>query len=684
MPEPTPILGRRRSLALAPLIAVTLLSSHPAAFAFMDHGGHISRDFAKGVLRWPTETGIDSEEIVLFTWAGDGTQSEKLTLFAFCASGFCSSDVLSSTSNEHEDRCIDAPEGEPVLEPTHSEHCESREGCLWAWELPHSRGNTSYAPPVVTQVGEIPEDAEDPPTTDRVFVATANDGGGGSVWSFDLNGKCHWEARFTNKEAKSGFYARPAVQELGGADDPTQGRLVFAPALNNSKMQVLFDGDPGAYESGRPWGAFSDPDPDVGNGIPGIPIDQPGSSGGRVRFGPIVECEDPCVIPEVFIGAENGNSKRGLYHFHVCPRTGVPACLDGMGEPIFPTTDPNGKEQDGYRLVWDILHPTLPMKLGGAIIQDPGEPTQRFLVATLDNSAGVAVFDVTRAEAPVGIEPTSCGTDSVPAFDPLDCFAVHERLPGEGAEVVRGAHRSRPIAVYETSTGCAGPVCACEPGDPDCAPVVYIGQKEGAPNNGGQVWKFRLRIGQEDASWAAGELDNAVKWYSIFEDGWGAGAGGFVPWPTCVGDGEGSIPTTSWSSPVVHEDGGSVFVSSRDGADGAGGIYKITQPVGDVCPDEPAGAPDGDPDYLLNYLPKNGWRSTGIFTGTPGAYRLHYGSSNDKLYTLDPDAPAGCGAVLWCYDIDEKGLGPLTSGDPQGGRCDGGGDDPVCCSCPTS
>ena len=639
-----------RPLAVAQLVAITLLAGPLPATAYMDHGGRISRDFAKGTLHWGTGSGADSEEIVLFTWAGDGTQSERLTIFAFCASGTCPAGV--PTPQAPGSKCID-PTADPAA-PAWSDHCEGQEGCLWGWELPHSRGDLSYAPPVVSQVGTETLEA------DRVFVATRNDGGGGSVWSFDLDGTCHWSAKFDNKQAKSGFYARPAVQELGDPDDPSEGRVIFAPSLNNSKMHVLFDGEKDDERSGRSWGYNGPAVPGEAPqyDMPPIRIAQPGSSGGRVRFGPIVECDPAdCKIPEVLVGAENGNSKRGLYKFWVCPQSldhcqyaGQPASSETACAAKeqndswwgrYHLTDPKCKAQDGYRLIWDIRDPALPMKIGGEIV---GDAVQRYLVGNLDNLAGVAVYDITRAE---GLAETLAGSGGLDLYNPPDepahceedCFAIHEREDGQ--QVVQGAHRSHPTAVFELDACDPGAFpsttrCTCASGDTDCAWTVYISQKEGAPSTGAQLWKFRMNAEGTDSIpvWNAGD-SNKEKWDAIFTEAWGTVGPDIEPWPTCLGGGGASaIPTTSWSSPAVHPDGRSVFVSSRQGANGAGGIYRIPLTAGGACPDE-----DGDalPDRLLDFLPTDGWRTTGIFSelqeqagGVPGPHTLiHYGSSQD-------------------------------------------------------
>ncbi|MEE3327501.1 MAG: hypothetical protein VX252_09210 [Myxococcota bacterium] len=654
----------------------------------MDHGGRISREFAKAELRWEQGGEILTEDLVLFTWAGDGSKSEHLTLFAFCADGDCDDgapryDVAGSVSNPN---CEDVDAKDPqVTFPVPSPHCQLDQGCFWSRELPDSRGDISYSPPVSHQVGDQTLTFDDADTADRVFVATSNDGGGGTVWSFDLDGACNWGTKFSNKQAKSGFYARPAVQELGASDDPGEGRVVFIPSLNNSKMQVLFDGSSTAA-SGLPWGgSVNDLD---SKKKPGIPIDQPGKSGGRVRFEPIVECNDPCYVPEVYVGATGGGSKRGLYHFHVCPTsfefidgtqcepdsapTSVEAALMAEYDIPFLPTGKKNDEEDGYRLAWDILNPDLNMILGGVMI---GDATQRYLVATLDTSAGAAVLDISRAEE--SSDPKLCNWKNDPDEgepDPLDCFAIHPEI--------RATHRTRPTAVNELltcDTSVSPSVCSCEVGETNCAPVVYIGQKEGAPKGGGQVWKFRLR---ENPSWPMGQAkSNAEKWDTALENQWSDNAYNYT-WPACLSGGTGKIPTTSWSSPVVHPEGRSVFVSSRNGA--GGGIHVIRQDQ-EVCPFDSTNV---DSEHLLDFYPKEGWRTTGIFTeeedpNTPEEqYRLHYGSSNDKFYTLNPDVNRsgnGCDSVLWCYDIDQKMSLPI--GKLQGGFCDGSSAAPDCCTC---
>jgi hypothetical protein len=180
------------------------------ALGFMDHGGRISREFAKAELRWEQGGEILSEDLVLFTWAGGGSKSEHRTLFAFCADGDCDTrapryaswdDVSTFVPSGNE--CKDGDAKDPqVTFPVPSPHCQFDQGCFWSWELPDSRGDISHSPPVAHQVGDQTLPFDDAETADRVFVATSNDGGGGTVWSFDLDGACNWGTKFTNKQAK--------------------------------------------------------------------------------------------------------------------------------------------------------------------------------------------------------------------------------------------------------------------------------------------------------------------------------------------------------------------------------------------------------------------------------------------------------------------------------------------------
>ena len=660
-------------------------------YAYMDHGGRISRDFAV-----VDKEGRD-DDLIFFTWGGTGGKKERLTLFALCVDGNCTSTnpvidsalkngSLFSAAGEIEDEYLGVKdEGDHCDEnvcwhsssglPADSEianRCmpggsRSVNLCRWAVEIPGSRGDIAHAPPVVDAAAE------------RVFVATVDDGGGGSLWAFDLDGNLKGffrPKRFSDgsgnmpykKKISSGFYARPAVGSYSytyndGASDITEhGTLVFAPGLKNAWLYVL---------DGR----------DLQTVIAAFPISEDlQSGGGRVRFEPIVESDLDCVLEKggnqacefsVMIGVENGGKKRGLYVYKVPVR--VNSDDIGSGGVVFESTNDS-------ELKYAVLNKALPMKLGGELMEH--RAGEKFLVATLDSQAGVAVFNLSKAEE--GTFPAIYEGDKA-----LPYFAIHPD--------VRETHRTRPTKAYEsvncgdTSSG-SPPICSCASSDvTGCDPVVYVGQKEGAPGGGGQVWKFRMKeqvAWSEDASLAQGDYTEAqieqyfdTQWRGVFDDHWRGNANQYT-WPACLSDSTPSIPTTSWSSPVVHPEGRSVFVSSRNGS-GAGGIYQITQPQiisndpddWGACPDikedydddaHTAPTADGLPDYLLDFYPREGWRTTGVFTeddelgqSNTNRFWLHYGSSHDKIYTLAPDeevVPGSdvCSRVKWCYDIGDQ------------------------------
>jgi hypothetical protein len=708
-------------------------------YAYMDHGGRISRDFAV-----VDKEGRDND-LVFLTWGGTGKKKERLTLFALCADGECDATTPEIDSalrgslfdNDLTYNNYDAPILDVHLSQNDTDDCDKRmcwhssthrdqtelssrcqpqpslgsadrntKACRWAVEIPGSRGDISHAPPVV--------DAE----ADRVFVATVDEGSGGSLWAFDLNGNLKGFFRpltFDSngskpykKKIKSGFYARPAVKTYsykyssGGTYTTQKGTLVFATGLKNSWLYVL---------DGR----------DLQTVIAAFPVsDDLDSGGGRVRFEPIVEdLNGACELEDhpgrrscafrIMMGVENGSKKRGLYVYNVTVEAdsgGINAA--GVVFKSALTLTPPHRE-----LEYAVLNKALPMTLGGVVIEGMATESgtsvsKKFLIATLDHQAGTAVFDLSRAEANSGIHEG----DAALAF-----FAVHPDI--------RATHRTHPTKAYEKEvcdpilTGTDLYKCSCEPGAIGCDPVVYIGQKEEAPKGGGQVWKFRLR---SDPTWETVDLQGlsevdglAAKWNAIFEALWSGVDPSTVhgnplgyTWPACLNGSKGSIPTTSWSSPVVHPEGRYVFVSSRNGssrnAQGTGGIYQITQPQitsadSNACPDEiEAGSimGDGQPDYLLDFYPKEGWRTTGIFTenqdfaGTTveddarKRYLLHYGSSHDKIYTIAPDVDSpspssveGCDKVQWCYDIEARTSGLCDAGD----AVDNGVADPVCCAC---
>jgi len=461
-------------------LAVALCASSPSvALAFMDQGGGISRNLAT--------TAVGGEELVFLTWGGTGPKSERLTLFAFCADGSCDSPPVLA-SYIHPPSCTVAG-----LNLRASDRCDQNRGCLWAWELPKSRGNASYAPPTVSKPDLLP--------AGRVFVATTDDGGGGTVWAFDLSGHCLWANKpQPNSGVSGGFYGRPAVQELGDGDE---GRLVFAPSFKSSKMHVLYDGPARTappVSAGDSW-------------VRPFNVAKPNTTAGDARFGPLVECADSdCSTVRVYVGLEQGSAKRGMYAFDVNPNI------------------PNG-----YRPVWTILDPRLSVRLGGVLLQSG---SQRYLVANLENLAGTAVFDINRAEKqPPELVGCNAATTMDPIANTVNCFAIHP--------TIRGAHRSDPISVMEKEM--SGIPVACSSGT-DCKPVVYIGQKEGGVYGGGEVHKFILAGG---GRWADGDTD-LDKWYTPFDDGWQS-------WPACKG---ASIPTTSYSSPAVNPLNLHVFVGS--------------------------------------------------------------------------------------------------------------------------
>jgi hypothetical protein len=483
--------------------------------------------------------------------------------------------------------------------------------CFWSVELPNSRGNASYAPPVVSA------------SPGRVFVATTDAGGGGTIWSFAFDGGCRWGLKpDDNDDAQGGFYARPAV---GPPAQGHSGVLLYAPSFKNSRMHVIFESD-GAVT--RPCPA----PPAVSPGCHYVELfrvdDDPESGGAQVDFEPIVE---PCPTGDdaiagcfgrVYVGGEQGSSKRGLYAFNV-------------GATNAPDLGP-----------WTILDPALTMRLGGVVLDGSDD---RFLVANLDNQAGVAVFDLDRAES------GGCS-----GSDATKCFAIHDRATGQRVEAV---HRSRPVKVYEKVVcdvgTCRPEACTPTPLDPGCLPVVYLGQKEGGTFDGGQVWKFRLT----GDAWLDQETDEE-RWYGVFDDAWGKdGSGGAEPWPACAGEG---IPTTSWSSPVVHPLGEYVFLGSRNGANGAGGLYRLAQPDDDGCPAE------REATNWFPYIPANGWRTTAVFTGVQSDEELvHFGSSEDEVFALRTFAAGNgadvCAQVEWCEDLNTGVGGACDS--PNGIAC---------------
>ena len=622
------VCGEGRTMKVLRALAWVLVLA-PGASAYMDHGGRISRDFAKGTL---TVGGGNSEELVILTWAGNGSKTEPLTVFAFCADGECGFNA----NGFPDDPCFQV-QGAPSPQdwtcekssdndhtPKASAHCKSTKGCLWAWELPGSRGNISYAPPVVSGVG----------SSQRVYVATANHGGGGSVWAFNLGGQALWRYDPGDpKEAKGGFYARPAVVGLAGGD-----RLVLAPSLKNSRMYVLHDEvDSGGYPTVSTWTAP-------------FPIGPVGKGGGRVRFEPIPECQNNCSDPiVVYAGVESGGKKRGLYKFEVhsdSPEADIATC---------------GRDSSVTCLDWTILDSDLSMSIGGVLVENSA--SKKFLVANLGNTSGTAVYAVSAREDGSCLGPDEDGNNNVVE----GCFAIHSQVDDDESTTdlssIRGTHRSHPAVRKKAGS----------------QPEIFISQKEGGEKPGGKLWRFRLK---EQGNWGHQDGSHRDRWNSVLEDAWGAaGSLGQEPWPTCLTPAK-AIPTTSWSSPAIHPDGDFVFVSSRPGKknEAPGGVYRL--PVNTVDAHECPGTGD---DVSANWLeirgqvPKDGFRTTGIFTAS--GRRVHYGSSVDRFYTMDSKSGSEC-SLIACYDMDGDSADPDRP-QPDGGVCQSDEVNyaaPACCS----
>ena len=214
----------------ATFVVLFLVGLAMPASAYMDHGGRISRNFAV-----VDETGGD-HDMVFLTWGGTGSKKERLTLFALCADGDCgatspqidsgiASTLFSSgeiraeflNTNDFGDDCDETMcwHSNSTLAGCDSATDPQRDtlACRWAVEIPGSRGDIAHAPPVVD------------PGANRVFVATVDEGSGGSLWAFDLDGNLqgffrprtfqddHGDTRYKKKIA-SGFYARPAAPSL--------------------------------------------------------------------------------------------------------------------------------------------------------------------------------------------------------------------------------------------------------------------------------------------------------------------------------------------------------------------------------------------------------------------------------------------------------------------------------------
>ena len=675
------------------------------AWSYMDHGGRISRDFA---IVDSVNTGGE-EDLVFLAWGGTGSKKERITLFALCADGKCGSSpvpdesealhlfdnstppVLRDTSRSDRDFCdnslcwhsSDYPEDPEDPRETDVElRCEGSPACSWAVEIPGSRGNTSHAPPVLDVA------------SNRVFLASVDEGGGGSVWAFDLEGQLQGlfrpkiqhvdpsaggKARYKN-HVSGGFYARPAVfpYRYTAAGEQEHGSLVLLPGIKNAYLYVL-DGS------------------DLRTVIAAFPISEDlQSSGGRVRAEPIVEDMSPggcefrdtdntnsqdgswdCTI-RVSVGVENGGKKRGLYVYDI-DLSVVPGAVNSDGVQFAQFYDINPGDTDppqAAHLHYALRHDELPAVLGGEAILEKtlaDGTKKRFLVMTLSKNAGVALIDLTGAQEALDLRLLgSQGARRTFDQDEAEPFiAIHP--------TVEQTHRTRPM-VHRPCQG------TCDPEE------VYIGQKGGGDHAGGRVYRFRFDPALDlttarwpDWSTGFGEIAEGPRWDSVLE---GASpvsttVSPVAPWPDCLVGGEG-ITTTSWSSPFPHfiprdpldsesRDTTYVFVGSSHESDQSGGVYRLVIPSGepDACPEETAA------DAWFDYDLSRGWRTTAIATENDVAqaavpWRLHVGTSNERFFTLDLLGEGGPGSeealTQWCYDLRtgfQYGPDPEDDGDPK-------------------
>lgn len=484
--------------------------------------------------------------------------------------------------------------------------------CKWAAKT-DSLQNEKMGAPIVVQKSKL----EQNPNTEGHYIVFGTHAE--EVYAFNEDGSRHWvypdsaagQNAVDEKTLDRGFYARVAEHE----------GVIYAVSWGRSTAQVQSH-----LHAIELHGANAGTVPNT-NGFP-LTIDGSFQS----LFNIIVD-EDPS-LDRVYLGFEKaaGNADK---QYLVAVSLAGEQCDDGSGTLVDP---PCVLWRANYPKEIDESPSSAGVRLGGLIHGNKLLATMKNGITAVDKNTGefLSYYDSTYGETPWGADPATNTCD--PTLAGAQC--------GD-PQYIKQTHRAFPAFSQTTRVFGAGDPAQTGP----LAEYVYVGQRgSGACGAGAAVYQLNP---------ATGAIVNPG--FAAIDD---------EPlFPRCGGK---KLPNVSYSSPVVSERTGNIFLG---GAKGNDPIYRIDPANIQHNDDANAGeAYNYSKLGWFDYAPGNGWRTDVEFTsrnnrGLPGnGQMLHIGSALGVVYGIVNEE--GCGVVDWCYDTrsNEGGYCEVaTCENPQNG-----------------